>query len=666
MGLVQPDVQTSLRRAQLAGVRLLEPDRIRVLLVEPPHTIQEPRDAGDEVVVPVHALFRRRGEEHPQPCHVRARLPDKLADPDADVLGRRHRLAVQADHALGMQGPAWLLYFHHSHVGERAGEEPEEYQVAGGVLDAADVLVNRQPLIRFGLAERQLVVPRVGVAQVIPRRVHERVHRVRVAPRRPAAFRAGRVDERLHALEHRLTLGLVVLHVFRQQHRQLVFGHRHDAALRTVNHRNRCAPVPLARDQPVLQTVIDHPPADALLLQERRDLLDALVRPRPVELPRVHHRSHIRVGFGQLIRTSNFGLRTFDNDLDRNLVLAGELEVTLVVSRHCHHHAGSVRRQHEVGDVNRNPVARQRVDRIPAGEDAFLVGRGRDALDFRPHHHPAAELAHRRFLRQPLRNSCGQRRVRRERHGSHAVERVRPSREHRYLLAHALRRFLSGAALCNLRNLWILYSVTPVPGHLRNLRFSARSQREVDLDALRPSNPVPLHRPDVLRPAVEHVDTVQQLLGVVGNAEEPLRQLPLHDGRAAPVAEPVVHLLVGQHGLALRAPVHRRFLPVRESALVELDEQPLVPAVILGHARRHLAVPVVADAQQFQALPRGLYRFEGPIARVIAMGDGRVLRGQAERVPAERVQHVVALHLPEPTEHVADDVVPAVAHVYVP
>jgi hypothetical protein len=59
------------------------------------------------------------------------------------------------------------------------------------------------------------------------------------------------------------------------------------------------------------------------------------------------------------------------------------------------------------------------------------------------------------------------------------------------------------------------------------------------------------------------------------------------------------------------------------------------------------------------------------LARVDTLGmdavlDRGVLRRQAERVPSERMQHVVAAHALRARHHVADDVVADVADVRVP
>ena len=74
--------------------------------------------------------------------------------------------------------------------------------------------------------------------------------------------------------------------------------------------------------------------------------------------------------------------------------------------------------------------------------------------------------------------------------------------------------------------------------------------------------------------------------------------------RVAAPAGAVDHLLVGQHGLARRAPVDERVLLVGQTFFKELQKDPLVPAVILGIAGGDFALPVVG---QPHALELGLH-----------------------------------------------------------
>src|SRR5262245_19789206 len=115
---------------------------------------------------------------------------------------------------------------------------------------------------------------------------------------------------------------------------------------------------------------------------------------------------------------------------------------------------------------------------------------------------------------------------------------------------------------------------------------------------------------------------------------------------AAALALALDDFLVGEHGAERGAPVdgHRRL--VGEPAPEQLQEDPLRPAYVARIGGVDLPRPVVAEAEHLElALERRdvvRRRPRGMLPRL-----DRVLLGrQAERVPAHRVQHVVAAHAP--------------------
>ena len=76
---------------------------------------------------------------------------------------------------------------------------------------------------------------------------------------------------------------------------------------------------------------------------------------------------------GVLPRGRGFIARAGAHDrFDRQVVLGGELEITLVVCRHGHDRAVAVMHQHIVGDPHRQFLAGQRVLDEQAGRQAFL------------------------------------------------------------------------------------------------------------------------------------------------------------------------------------------------------------------------------------------------------------------------------------------------------
>ena len=95
--------------------------------------------------------------------------------------------------------------------------------------------------------------------------------------------------------------------------------------------------------------------------------------------------------------------------------------------------------------------------------------------------------------------------------------------------------------------------VLPGREDLNPLLFS--SDPEKDPRPLRAADPVLLHQPHALRPALEAADGVEQLFGEIGDAQEPLRQEPLLDDRTRSPAAAVDHLFIGEYGVLDRIPV---------------------------------------------------------------------------------------------------------------
>ena len=92
----------------------------------------------------------------------------------------------------------------------------------------------------------------------------------------------------------------------------------------------------------------------------------------------------------------------------------------------------------------------------------------------------------------------------------------------------------------------------------------------------------------------------EQIVGIVGDLEEPLGELALLDRRAGAPAAPVDHLLVGEHRLVDRVPVDLRFLARDEARREEIEEQLLLVLVIARIAGRDLARPVEREAHRLQ------------------------------------------------------------------
>ncbi len=165
-----------------------------------------------------------------------------------------------------------------------------------------------------------------------------------------------------------------------------------------------------------------------------------------------------------------------------------------------------------------------------------------------------------------------------------------------------------------------------VSGRVVNTRIDGPSSATLpSASQMGMSNSAPSERPiqlrcwadDALGP-VDEVEVVEELLRVVGDAEEPLLEVASLDQVAGSFAATVDDLLVGEHGLATGAPVHRRHGPVRQAGLEQPEEDPLRPADVVGIVAVQLTTPVVDAADPHQ---RALQLLDPVVGET--SGDGR-------------------------------------------
>ena len=308
--------------------------------------------------------------------------------------------------------------------------------------------------------------------------------------------------------------------------------------------------------------------------------------------------------------------------------LPGEVQVALVMSGDRHDRAGAVIRQHVVGRPDRDRLAVDRVDGVAAQEHAGLVPLGRLTLDIGQLPHVSLVSLQRRPVLGRAQLSR-QRRVGRDDEERGPVQRVRPGGEDR-------------------------------DGLLATLDL------EADVRALAAADPVALHQQDALGPpALQRRHVLQQPVRVLGDLEVPLGQHPADDLGPAPLALAVDHLLIGQHRLVDRAPVDVAVGAVGQAALVEPQEQPLRPAVVLRVAGLQPARPVEGDRVLAERRCLHLDVLVGPVGRMGVVPDRGVLGGQAECVPADRVQHVMTAQGVVPRHRVTQRVRLRMTHMQV-
>ena len=293
---------------------------------------------------------------------------------------------------------------------------------------------------------------------------------------------------------------------------------------------------------------------------------------------------------------------------------------------HGHDRARPVAHQDVVGDPDRDRLAVDGIDGKPPSRDTVLLLLL--TLDFRARSAAAHVVEHRRLVLGPGNELRHQRVLRRQREERRTEQRVRPGREDRQLL-------------------------------------SASVDAEHHARAVRAPDPVSLHRQHTLRPVLEQVHLVQQLVGV-------LRMRKNHCVRfLASTSAPQ---------RSQRPSITCSFASTVWSFGHHLTEAP--PCGTRDLARRSAETATVSSGSTRgrASRPRAPSRSPSPCghllanrrdvalrddARVPAFLDRGVLGRQAERVVSHRAQHLHAAAPLHVRDHVADRVVQRVPHVEV-
>ena len=399
-----------------------------------------------------------------------------------------------------------------------------------------------------------------------------------------------------------------------------------------MDNRHGAAPIALARNAPVAQAVLRFRLARRSSLQLGGDGIEGSLKIQTVEFVAVYQHAVFLVGIPVLPLRHVKRLAVHANHLfNRQMILFGKGKIALVMRGHGHHRAVAVAPQHIVRHPHFQPLAVERVDDEAAGGHAFFL-HGRH-IGFR---HAAGLAFGNERLQCRLLFGCGggQRMLGGHGHIRRAHQRVGAGGVHLHKLAVAFRQPFAA-----------------VGGYLKTHGHAARF-----------ANPVALHGFHLLRP-VQTVQIGQQLLGVIGDFEVVHRDFAFFHQCAGTPAAPVNHLLVRQHGLVNRVPVHRAQLFVHNAFFKQLGKQELLPAVVFGAAGGDFALPIQRKAQALQLLAHIGNVFIRPFGRRDLVVNRRVFGGHAERVPTHRLQHVEPLHFFEAAAHVADGVVAHMPHV---
>ena len=416
-------------------------------------------------------------------------------------------------------------------------------------------------------------------------------------------------------------MNAVHLHIFWQTYWQLCQWHGNLGAIFQIAHRNRCTPITLARNTPVPQTVIHLLFALAFVDQHIGNSGESAIKIEAIKLTGVDQNTLL--GKGGLAQIAIFITRRLDDLFDRQTINFGEFIITLIVSWHRHNRTGTKIHQHKVGGPNRDVFAGNGVGCLQAGINTFLFHCGHISLVGGV----GFALFNKGCQRWVVCRRCfAQWMFGRNGHIGNAHQGIGASGVHSQIFA----------------------GTVDLEGHLHT--FGA-------------ANPVALHGFNLLRPFIQLVQVFQQFVSIGGNFDKPLGQLfALNWGIAAP-ASAIFHLLIGEHGLVVRAPVHCTHLFVDETFFVQFGEKPLLPLVIFGRTGGHFPVPVVTEAQLLELCLHVIDIFVSPLGRGCFVLDRCVFGRQTKSVPTHRLHNIFTLHAMVAGDYIANGVVTHMPHM---
>ena len=230
-------------------------------------------------------------------------------------------------------------------------------QVQCGMFHTAVVPVYRQPVFHPVPIGKSFVVVGVDITQEIPGGTGPLRHCVCFPLCRAAAAGTCGVYPVCNPCQRAVAFacGFVVCQLWQNQ-RQLVFRYGLPAALFTVYHGYRLAPVTLAGEYPVAQFIVYLFFAYTFFFQVFYNGLFGFFNAHSVQEAAVCHLSAFAVCI------SRFGnIAAFDNLDNRQAELGCKLPVALVMAGNSHNGAGAVGSQYIVGNKNRNFLACNRV-----------------------------------------------------------------------------------------------------------------------------------------------------------------------------------------------------------------------------------------------------------------------------------------------------------------
>ena len=144
-------------------------DRILEMRDNAPDAVQKAECSLDALVAPFEITLDGRGEENEETRRISAILLDDLLGRDNVALRFRHLRAILDDHALRQEILERFIKIQKLLVAQHLREEARIEKVQNRMFDAADILVDRRPVVHLVRRKRLVRVVRIGVAHVVPR-----------------------------------------------------------------------------------------------------------------------------------------------------------------------------------------------------------------------------------------------------------------------------------------------------------------------------------------------------------------------------------------------------------------------------------------------------------------------------------------------------------------
>ena len=181
---------------------------------------------------------------------------------------------------------------------------------------------------------------------------------------------------------------------------------------------------------------------------------------------------------------------------------------------------------------------------------------------------------------------------------------------------------------------------------------------------MRAPNPVALHRFHILR-ELDVVQFIEQLIGVLSHAQEPLSHILLNDLETASPAAIILHLLIGKYGITIVAPIDWSEASLNQPSLIETEEKFLIPVIILRRRRSESPPPIIRISHPFLISTN---HHDVTLRHGVRM-SAFLLRGifgrHPEGIVAHRIEDILAHQTLETSHSISNGVVAYVAHVHV-